>query len=111
MFKWFLSRLIIAFLVIVVLSILSIFIGSHLVNHSGLAHHSHDFFEQARMPLTIVRVLFYIGFYFAWPKIIERRAKRQHWPAENIPKAIRLRYPITLFFLFLETMNQVSQLF
>lgn len=111
MYKRFISRMILAFLMLALLSVSSIILCAHLINHSSLQHNAHVIFDQAKLPLTIVRILFYICFYLAWPKIIARRARRQHWPKENISKAFEFRYPIVLFFLFLETLNQISQSF
>ena len=108
MFKRFLLQLTIAFFSVVALMILSIVIGHVLLKDPDLSASTHSLLAQIRMPLTVVRIMMYIGFYCLWPKIIMRRAIKHAWPKDNIQKAVRLRYPLLLFLLFLEIMNQLN---
>lgn len=103
--KYFFTRIIIAFFIVLLLILLAIFFANVFL-HSPTIGNVATGINHYRGVLTLVRVGFYFLFFALWPKVVNWRAKKYHWPAENIPKAARLRYPILMFFLILEALGQ-----
>ena len=106
--KHILARFSIAFFIVILLVALAIFSCAYLLHESAQLNSIASSINDHRVILTLLRICFFLSFFLAWSKIVAYRAKRAGWPLENIPKATRLRYPIFLFFLFLEAMGQLS---
>ncbi|MBP9727367.1 MAG: hypothetical protein KBD83_07900 [Gammaproteobacteria bacterium] len=108
MHKYFFARVSIAFFIVILLVVAAVFSCAYLLHASAQFNNVVSVINDHRVILTFIRICFFLCFFLAWPKIVTYRAKRAGWPPENIPKAVRLRYPIFLFFLFLEAMGQLS---
>ncbi len=106
--KQILARFSIAFFMVILLVALAIFSCAYLLHDSTQFNSVLSSINDHRVILTLLRICFFLCFFLAWPKIVAYRAKKAGWPSENISKAARLRYPIFLFFLFLEAMGQLS---
>lgn len=100
------TRSIITFFLVLLVIILAIFLGAYSMGLTGDLSYLSRRINDHRLLFTFIRLMIYAGFFMVWPTLIHYRAKKYHWPVENIPRAMCWRYPLLLFFLFLEALGQ-----
>lgn len=102
----YLTRSIITFFLVLLVIILVIFLGAYRIGLTGNLSYLTHRINDHRLLFTLIRLMIYAAFFMVWPSIVHYRAKKYHWLVEHIPRAIRWRYPLLLFFLFLEAIGQ-----
>jgi len=100
------TRSIITFFIVLLVMILAIFLGAYGMGLTGDLSYLSDRINDHRLFFTFIRLVVDLGFFMVWPTLIHYRATKYHWPVQNISRAIRWRYPLLLFFLFLEAIGQ-----
>lgn len=109
MLKKYIKSFIIVLIQFIPPAILVVLIAQFLIQHPETAAHVRHFFIHFKGAFLLSHVVFYIGLFFLWPKVVLLISKRQNLEPtpEQLSKANQIRLYLIAILIFIELLNVV----